>query len=115
MKRLITLAAIAATIAITATCASAETVEPEVNYDDQVVLISATEESVPAVGSTVEVTDTVTSEAETVATAEVNTVTPATVEADDKGSPDTGVEGVAALAGIAVVAGGALVISRKRK
>lgn len=29
--------------------------------------------------------------------------------------PDTGVEGVAALAGIAVVAGGALVISRKRK
>ena len=33
----------------------------------------------------------------------------------DKGSPDTGVEGVAALAGIAVVAGGALVISRKRK
>ena len=33
----------------------------------------------------------------------------------DKGSPDTGVEGVAALAGLAVVAGGALVISRKRK
>lgn len=33
----------------------------------------------------------------------------------DKGSPDTGVEGVAAVAGLAVVAAGALVISRKRK
>ena len=112
MKRLITLAAIAATLAITATCASAETVEPEVNYDDQVVLISATEESVPAAGYTVEVTDTVTSEAET--TAEVNTVAPATVEADDKGSPDTGVEGVAALAGIAVLAAGAIILTRKK-
>ena len=114
MKRLITLAAIAATLAITATCASAETVEPEVNYDDQVVLISATEESVPAAGYTVEVTDTVTSEAEAVATAEVNTVAPATVEADDKGSPDTGVEGVAALAGIAVLAAGAIILTRKK-
>ena len=59
-------------------------------------------------------TDTVTSEAETVATAEVNTVTPATVEADDKGSPDTGVEGVAALAGIAVLAAGAVILTRKK-
>lgn len=41
--------------------------------------------------------------------------TAASTDTADKGSPDTGVEGVAALAGIAVVAGGALVISRKRK
>lgn len=114
MKRLITLAAIAATIAITATCAYAETVEPEVNYDDQVVLISATEESVPAVGSTVEVTDTVTSEAETVATVEATTATTDSAEADDKGSPDTGVEGVAALAGIAVLAAGTIVLTHKK-
>ncbi|MGN1338733.1 MAG: NPXTG-anchored protein [Oscillospiraceae bacterium] len=33
----------------------------------------------------------------------------------DKGSPDTGVEGVAVVAGLAVVAAGALVVSRKRK
>lgn len=33
----------------------------------------------------------------------------------DKGSPDTGVEGVAAVAGLAVVAAGAVVMSRKRK
>ncbi len=33
----------------------------------------------------------------------------------DKASPDTGVEGVAAVAGLAVVAGGALLLSKKRK
>lgn len=108
MKRLITLAAIAATLVITATCASAETVEPEVNYDDQMVLISATDESTPVVDSTVEVTDTVTSEAEVI------TVAPATMEADDKGSPDTGVEGVATFAGIAVLAAGAIILTRKK-
>ncbi len=32
-----------------------------------------------------------------------------------KGSPDTGVEGIAAVAGLALVAGGAVAISRKRK
>lgn len=37
------------------------------------------------------------------------------VATPDKGSPDTGVEGVAAIAGLAVVAAGALVVSRKRK
>ena len=56
--------------------------------------------------------------AEDAATAE-DTAAPAednnAAATDDKGSPDTGVEGVAALAGLAVVAGGALVISRKRK
>lgn len=35
--------------------------------------------------------------------------------ATEKGSPDTGVEGVAAIAGLAVIAGGAVAISRKRK
>ncbi len=33
----------------------------------------------------------------------------------DKGSPDTGVEGVAAVAGVAIVAAGAVVLSKKRK
>ncbi len=40
----------------------------------------------------------------------------AAVSTDDgKGSPDTGVEGVASLAGVAVIAAGAVVLSRKRK
>lgn len=34
---------------------------------------------------------------------------------DSKGSPDTGVEGVAAVAGVAIVAAGAVVLSKKRK
>ena len=34
---------------------------------------------------------------------------------DTKGSPDTGVEGVAAVAGVAIVAAGAVVLSKKRK
>ena len=38
-----------------------------------------------------------------------------TAATDTKGSPDTGVEGVAAVAGIAVVAAGAVALSRKRK
>lgn len=38
-----------------------------------------------------------------------------TTPADTKGSPDTGVEGVAAVAGVAVVAAGAVVLSKKRK
>ncbi len=33
----------------------------------------------------------------------------------EKGSPDTGVEGIAAVAGVAVVAAGAVVLSKKRK
>ena len=33
----------------------------------------------------------------------------------DKGSPDTGVEGIAAVAGVAVVAAGAVLLSKKRK
>lgn len=34
---------------------------------------------------------------------------------DSKGSPDTGVEGVAALAGVAIIAAGAVVLARKKK
>ena len=34
---------------------------------------------------------------------------------DEKGSPDTGVEGVAAVAGAAVAAAGVMVLTRKRK
>ena len=43
------------------------------------------------------------------APAETTATTPA------KGSPDTGVEGVAAVAGVAIVAAGAVVLSKKRK
>lgn len=38
-----------------------------------------------------------------------------TAPAADKGSPDTGVEGVAAVAGLAAVAAGAVALSKKRK
>lgn len=38
-----------------------------------------------------------------------------TTASDSKGSPDTGVEGVAAVAGVAIVAAGAVVLSKKRK
>lgn len=43
-----------------------------------------------------------------------DTTTPADTTAD-KGSPDTGVEGIAAVAGLAAVAAGAVVLTRKRK
>ncbi len=39
----------------------------------------------------------------------------APVEGGDKQSPDTGVEGVAAVAGVAVLAAGAVLVSKKRK
>ncbi len=45
----------------------------------------------------------------------VGTDTEATTPSTDKTSPDTGVEGVAAVAGVAVVAAGAVVLSKKRK
>lgn len=49
-------------------------------------------------------------------TATVDSETPAaTGTTGDKGSPDTGVEGVAAVAGVAIVAAGAVVLSKKRK
>lgn len=41
--------------------------------------------------------------------------TDAGTTAPQKGSPDTGVEGVAAVAGVAVIAAGAVVLSKKRK
>lgn len=44
----------------------------------------------------------------------VDTTSPAP-SGEDKGSPDTGVEGVAAVAGLAVVAAGAVALSKKRK
>ncbi|MDE7194714.1 MAG: NPXTG-anchored protein [Oscillospiraceae bacterium] len=40
---------------------------------------------------------------------------PAAPANDSKGSPDTGVEGIAAVAGAAIVAAGAVVLSKKRK
>ena len=38
-----------------------------------------------------------------------------TQSTDDKNSPDTGVEGVAVVAGLAVIAAGAIVVAKKRK
>lgn len=38
-----------------------------------------------------------------------------TATTPDKGSPDTGVEGIAAVAGVAALAAGALIVSKKRK
>ncbi len=49
------------------------------------------------------------------ATDATNTETPDTTAGDKGSSPDTGVEGIAAVAGLAVIAAGAVVISRKRK
>ena len=52
--------------------------------------------------------------ADTAAT--VDSEAPATTTTTtEKGSPDTGVEGIAAVAGVAVVAAGAVVLSKKRK
>ena len=57
-------------------------------------------------------------------TAADDTAAPATADAEapaatttttEKGSPDTGVEGIAAVAGVAVVAAGAVLLSKKRK
>jgi LPXTG-motif cell wall-anchored protein len=48
-------------------------------------------------------------------TAADTTATTTTTTSADKGSPDTGVEGIAAVAGLALVAGGAVVLSKKRK
>lgn len=44
-----------------------------------------------------------------------NTGNTNTAAASDKGNADTGVEGVAAVAGIAIIAAGAIVIAKKRK
>lgn len=44
-----------------------------------------------------------------------NTADNTTTTTPDKGSPDTGIEGIAAVAGVAVVAAGAVALSRKRK
>ena len=47
--------------------------------------------------------------------ATVDAEAPAATTTTEKGSPDTGVEGIAAVAGVAVVAAGAVVLSKKRK
>lgn len=53
--------------------------------------------------------------AEPAAPADNNTPAPATSGSDNKGSPDTGVEGVAAALGVAALAAGAVVLTKKRK
>ena len=47
--------------------------------------------------------------------AETPADTATTTPAADKGSPDTGVEGIAAVAGVAALAAGALIVAKKRK
>lgn len=69
---------------------------------------NATYASAPAAAPVEDTTPT-----DTAAPAE-NTA-PAAPANDSKGSPDTGVEGVAAVAGMAIVAAGAVILSKKRK
>ena len=69
-------------------------------FDDKGNLVDAAADTTPA--------DT--TPADTTAPADT-----ATTPAADKGSPDTGVEGIAAVAGLAAVAAGAVVLTRKRK
>jgi hypothetical protein len=52
---------------------------------------------------------------EDTAVASTETTATDTTTTSDKGSPDTGVEGVAVVAGAAIVAGGVLLLSKKRK
>lgn len=59
--------------------------------------------------------DTADTSADTEAPADTTAPADTSAPAADKGSPDTGVEGVAAVAGAAVLAAGAVVLSRKRK
>ena len=127
MKKYVTTGLLAAILAVTATTAmvSAETVDA----DADVMAISDTayeETTEPGaeVGTDVEDGAEDTDVADTdVADGAVDTdVNEDAVDADgnvtiteeDKGSPDTGVEGVAAIAGIAIVASGALVLSKKK-
>ena len=79
-------------------------------YDNLAAIPNDTYESV-------KVTFTVSgmSAAEATDTGAADTADTAVTTDADKGSPDTGVEGIAAVAGLAVVAAGALAISRKRK
>ena len=49
-----------------------------------------------------------------VATDATESTTDAETTTPDKGSPDTGVEGIAAVAGVAVLAAGAVIVSKKR-
>ena len=48
-------------------------------------------------------------------TSEGSNNTPAPTTPADKGSPETGVEGVAVIAGLAIIAAGAVVVAKKRK
>ena len=85
-----------------------ESVEETVVVDEETVEIIETAEDV--VVETVE--DTVVEDTAEVETPAVDTEAPTT---GDKQSPETGVEGIAAVAGIVALAGVAVVASRKRK
>lgn len=65
-------------------------------------------------GNLVGAADTTTTPADTTPADTTGTDAAATTT-PDKGSPDTGVEGIAAVAGLAAVAAGAVVLTRKRK
>lgn len=107
MKKILSAAVVAALLATTSICAFAEdTAEVPVDelYTTTDVVVEDGADDISATPSDEVVYDTadgaVETDAETTA---------------DKGSPDTGVEGVAAVAGIAILAAGALLVTSKSK
>ncbi len=89
--------------------ASAPAVNTEdISFDESIAvtftITGVAEAAAPAEDTTTDTTDT------------TDTTATDTTATDTKGeSPDTGVEGVAAVAGLAVVAAGAMLVSKKRK
>lgn len=121
MKKFITIGAIVAALAVTATFASAETVESGELYAE---ITAAEEDIVPIseegdLGGDVTVEATAESEGDAADvenntdTTVVDTAAELDTEATDKGSPDTGLGSAACVAGLALLAGGVLVLSSK--
>lgn len=77
----------------------------DINFDEKIAVTF----TISGLGGAAEDTADAADTAETPA----DTTAPATTP--DKGSPDTGVEGIAAVAGVAALAAGALIVAKKRK
>ena len=132
MKKYVTTGLLAAILAVTATTAmvSAETVDADADvmaisdtaYEETTELGAEVGTDVEDGAADTDVADTDVSDTDVADGAVDTDVNEDAVDADgnvtiteeDKGSPDTGVEGVAAIAGIAIVASGALVLSKKK-
>ena len=130
MKKLFALCAVAAVLTSTAVMASAEEVTTAVS-DDTMLITEIAENTEDTTGdvdaalpednmaeTVVEpvVDDTTVTEPIAEDTTTVENVVDTTAPVDeDKGSPDTGVEGVAAVAGVAVLAGGVLLLAGKKR